>query len=74
MVYEDKIIVENALNLWVGCLQQDPALFAKFTGLGDKADEFVIRGILFCEHESIREQFKVIFTNLCKIGDNTMTL
>lgn len=73
MVYEDKVIVENALNLWVGCLQHDPALFVKFTQQ-THAVEFLMKGILGCEHESIRDQFKTILTNLFTTLENTLAL
>ena len=73
LVYEDKIIVENALNLWVGCLQQEPTLFKKFAD-SNNSTEFVMRGILHNEHETIREQFKVMLGNLCKSNLTTICL
>ena len=39
MIFEDKNIIDNALNLWAGLLQSQPNLFDEFTkmlGIDDK--------------------------------------
>jgi hypothetical protein len=59
MIFEDKLIVEYALGLWVGCILHHQDLFEKFTHLDGevKADQFLLAGLLFCPHESVREEF-----------------
>ena len=32
LIFEDKLIVDNALNLWVGCLLHRDDLFHEFVG------------------------------------------
>ena len=64
------MIIDNALNLWFGCLQHQPELFDEFVAnetIGDTTPEkFLISGLLYCKIDSIREQFKAVIGNLCK--------
>ena len=61
----DKIIVENALALWTGCILHDPSLFKEFMLWKNQnqdsaiknADDFVLSGLLFCPEEKIRLDF-----------------
>ena len=58
LIFEDKLIVENALNLWVGCLLHRSDLFQEFIEPNDysniKADEFILTGLLYCPYETVR--------------------
>lgn len=68
LLFEDKLIVENALNLWVGCLLHRSDLFAEFLEPRDpelKADELLLAGLLFCPYETVREEFKQSLSALC---------
>ena len=68
LLFEDKLIVENALNLWVGCLLHRSNLFAEFLAPRDpelKADELLLAGLLHCPYETVREQFKQSLSALC---------
>jgi hypothetical protein len=62
MIFEDKLIIENALSLWVGCnLHMNELLedFYKFSNDTVKSsDQFILSGLLFCEQEKVREEFK----------------
>lgn len=70
MMFEDKIIIENALQLWVGCLQHNSNLFEAFVSskLADNLTPaaFLTQGLLYCTHESVREEFKILLANLCR--------
>ena len=56
MVFEDKVIIDNSLNLWVGCLQHHIDLFDVFIGLTNvSAVEFLTEGLLYCKHDGVRE-------------------
>lgn len=55
MIFEDKLIIENALSLWVGCILHNNSLFNDFyTFKGEEdskiktCDDFVLNGLLFC--------------------------
>lgn len=59
-MFEDKLIIENALNLWTCCLLNHEELFTEFIESKDsevKVDEFILSGLLFCPYESVREEF-----------------
>jgi len=65
MIFEDKLIIENALSLWVGCILHNNSLFNDFyTFKGEEdskiktCDDFVLNGLLFCSQEKVREEFK----------------
>lgn len=64
MIFEDKNIVDNALNLWAGLLQSQPGLFEEFTKMKD-AKAILIEGLLQCKAEPVREQFKALLSNIC---------
>ena len=69
LIFEDKLIVENALNLWVGCLLHRDDLFHEFVESRDlevRADDFVLTGLLYCRYETIREEFKQSLGALCR--------
>src|SRR5690349_2923765 len=61
MILEDKLIIENALSLLVGCVLHKNELLNdlyKFTSPTIKdCDTLVLTGLLFCPHEKIREEF-----------------
>ena len=65
MIFEDKNIVDNALNLWAGLLQSQPNLFDEFTKMKD-AKKILIDGLLHCKAELVREQFKALLSNISK--------
>lgn len=55
MIFEDKLIIENALSLWVGCILHNNALFDDFYFFkGEEnskiksCDDFVLTGLLYC--------------------------
>jgi hypothetical protein len=61
LVFEDKLIVDNALNLWVGCLLHRADLFNEFIKPSDsqvQPNEFLLTGLLYCPYETVREEFK----------------
>ena len=63
MTFEDKLIIENALSLWVGCILYHQDLFndfLEFKGTGAITDisTFILTGLLYCPHEKIREEFR----------------
>jgi len=60
---EEKHIVENALSLWVGIVNYQPALFTAFqahkgTNKITSASDFIMYGVLYCKEEKIRHDFK----------------
>ena len=65
MIFEDKLIIENALSLWVGCVLHRNELFNEFytfTGSeGDKiqnCQDLILNGLLFCPYEKVRDEFR----------------
>jgi hypothetical protein len=70
MIFEDKLIIENALSLFVGCVMHKPELFNEFlsfrTDSVSSSDNFILQGLLFCEQEKVREDFKMSFNGLSK--------
>lgn len=60
MIFEDKLIVENTLSLMVGCILHKNELLNDFYSFKNPS-EFVISGLLDCQHERIREDFKSSF-------------
>lgn len=69
LVFEDKLIIDNALNLWVGCLLHRGDLLKEFVQPTDqqvKPDEFLLTGLLYCPYETVREEFKQSFGALCR--------
>ena len=68
LLFEDRLIVENALNLWVGCLLHRSDLFLEFMQPQDpniKPNELLLAGLLFCPYETVREEFKQSLSTLC---------
>lgn len=63
--FEEKNIVSNSLNLWIGCILYKPELFLDFLTF-EKIDELVMAGILYCSAEKIREDFKFTLLELAK--------
>jgi hypothetical protein len=63
--FEEKNIVSNSLNLWIGCLLYKPELFLDFLTF-DKIEELIMSGILYCSAEKIREDFKFTLLELAK--------
>ena len=71
--FEDKLIIENALSLWVGCLLHRNELFAEFAKPADSAlkpEEFLLTGLLYCPYETVREDFKQSLSALCSKDRN----
>ena len=69
LIFEDKLIVDNALNLWVGCLLHSDNLFNEFLESKDldvKSDEFLLTGLLYCPYETVREEFRQSLGALCR--------
>ena len=60
MIFEDKLIVENTLSLMVGCILHKNELLNDFYSFKNP-EQFVISGLLDCEHDRIREVFKSSF-------------
>ena len=55
MIFEDKLIIDNALNLWVGCLLHMNNLwndFLDFKGTEEmsikNSSDFILAGLLYC--------------------------
>ena len=65
LIFEDKLIIENSISLWVGCVLHRYELFNEFyayQGLeGEKikdCDHLILHGLLFSPYEKIRDEFK----------------
>jgi len=68
LIFEDKLIVEHALNLWVGCLLHRSDLFQEFvesSESGVSSEDFVLLGLLYCPYETVREEFRQSLGALC---------
>lgn len=78
LIYEDKLIIENALSLWVGCALHRPELindFYDFKGTDDSmiktSDDIILHGLLFCPYDKVREEFKATLISLSqKLGQD----
>lgn len=46
MTFEEKLIIENALSLWVGCILHKQELFNDFYAFD--SEEFILSGLLYC--------------------------
>jgi hypothetical protein len=71
MIFEDKLIIENALSLWVGCILHKNELFNEFYDFKGEdgsriqnCDDFILNGLLYCDYDKIREEFKQSLTSL----------
>lgn len=62
MILEDKLIIDNALSLLVGCVLHRNELLGnlyKFSSpMISSCEDFILHGLLFCKQEKIREEFK----------------
>jgi hypothetical protein len=64
MILEDKLIIENAMSLLVGCILHKNELLNSFYDFSsassdvNSADDFILAGLLFCSQEKMREEFK----------------
>lgn len=69
LLFEDRLIVANALSLWVGCLLHRGELFGEFLQPSQegqpKPDEFLLTGLLYCPYEAVREEFRASLSALC---------
>lgn len=70
-ILEDKFIVENAMNLWLGTVLYKPELFADFLnfkgeGKIQNAGDLILAGVLYCPAEKIRENFMVSLSLMAK--------
>ena len=63
LIFEDKLIIENALSLWVGCILHNNHLLSDFYAFKNHtvrdSDDFILQGLLFCEQEKVRDEFKL---------------
>ena len=70
MIFEDKLIIENALSLWLVCVLHKPSLLNDFysfkQGEDLTADQFILTGLLLCPIPKIREEFKQNLGMLCR--------
>jgi hypothetical protein len=52
MIFEDKLIIENALSLWVGCIFHKTELINDFYAFSStivpSSKDFILKGLLFC--------------------------
>lgn len=78
MIFEDKLIIENALSLWVSCILHKIELFNdfyKFTSEhSSSSQEFILQGLLYCNQEKVREEFKLTLYCLVSKMRNTEKL
>jgi len=64
MIFEDKLIIENALSLWVGCVLHRNELFNEFYSFSDTSsvinncESLILNGLLYCPYEKVREEFR----------------
>ena len=64
MIFEDKLIIENALSLWVGCVLHRNELFNEFYSFSDNnskinnCETLILSGLLFCPYEKVRDEFR----------------
>jgi len=71
LIFEDKLILEHALNLWSGCLLHSGELFDEFVKPIDAdidTDQFVLSGLLYCPYETVREEFRQCLAALCRMA------
>ena len=70
MIMEDKLIIENALSLLVGCILHKNellnGLYEFKSGTIGSFDDFALEGLLLCKQEKVREEFKHSLTCLSK--------
>jgi hypothetical protein len=68
LIFEDKLILNNALNLWVGCLLHKSGLIKAFVQSEGEvnAEALVLAGLLQCPYETVREEFKESLGALCR--------
>jgi hypothetical protein len=75
LIFEDKLIIENALGLWVGCVLHRNELFNEFYSFkydGDKnCQDFIMSGLLYNSYDKIREEFKLALSALARKLLNT---
>lgn len=75
---EDKLIVDNALSLLVGCLLHKPelidALYSFTSPSISSCDELLLLGLLYCPQDKTREEFKQSLSCLArKLRDGATT-
>lgn len=69
---EDKIIVENAVSVWVGiCLYKQELFneFVKFKSEESTAHDFILSGLVFCPEDKIKTDFYHGIRSLAKSFD-----
>jgi hypothetical protein len=72
MIFEDKLIIENALSLWVGCVQYRKELLTEFyefkqeSGSIFNCQQLILSGLLYCNHERVREEFNSALGKISK--------
>lgn len=61
MTLEEKIIIENAMSVWVGASLYKPELFEEFLAFkssnGSNVEDFILCGLVFCSEDKIRQDF-----------------
>ena len=59
LVFEDKLIIENALDLWVSCIMEKEELIGCFFKSEDPTPtDYILSGLLYCKEHKVREYFK----------------
>jgi len=66
-IFEDRLIIENALSLWVGCLLHKKELINDFLAdqiEGCTHEDLILRGLLYSKEDKIREDFRINLSHL----------
>ena len=72
MTLEDKIIVENAISIWVGICLYKPDLFGEFLSFKSEestSEDFILRGLIYCPEEKVRQDLYLGILSLTKSFD-----
>jgi hypothetical protein len=71
MIFEDKLIIENALSLWVSFILHKNELFNDFYEFKGEdgssiqnCDDLILNGLLYCSQDKVREEFKLSLSSL----------
>jgi hypothetical protein len=62
MTFEEKLIIENALSLWVGCILHKKDLLNDFYDFN--SESFILKGLLYSNQDKVREEFKLSLSQL----------
>lgn len=67
LTIEEKIIIDNSLTIWVGCVLYKPELFNDFLSFKDgneTVEDFILSGLVECQEDKIRSDFCQAFSAL----------